>query len=449
MAISQHSRILYAIFAATLLLAVSYATAQYQGHPWSEIILPSDNNIWIDLNADKLDGMHFANFSGRLWSGYDPATSNIWYNDGGNVGIGTSNPQYTLDVSGNVRSTGDVTGNRFCIGTDCITSWSSAGSSLWSQNGNDIYYNSGNVGIGTASPAEKLEISGGSLYVHGSSGGQGRVIMRIDSGHQWEWYPAASSIGLYDRTAGDYKIQITNTGNVGIGISSPSERLDVGGNIKASGDVTGSRLCIGTSCRNSWPSGGDTDWTESGGNVYRSSGNVGIGTASPDGKLNINGGLTWTTNGWRKGIRLDGDSSIELGGGAATKFGIGASGNRLYFFQTSTETSSGDSAHYVMNIDNSGNVRANDYYISSTGKWASQLGNIPSSYYKSCSGGNNVPSGCTVSCNTGDIRTGCSGTCRDSTDGNIGNFNIIPSGTNGCSCSGDDTLTCYVYCLHY
>jgi len=40
--------------------------------------------------------------------------------------------------------------------------------------------------------------------------------------------------------------------NVGIGVTSPSQKLEVAGNVKASG------FCIGTACITSWPSGGGT-----------------------------------------------------------------------------------------------------------------------------------------------------------------------------------------------
>jgi len=58
-----------------------------------------------------------------LWSGYVPATTNISYTDGGSVGIGTDNPQYTLDVSGDIRASENITGSRLCLGTSCINSW--------------------------------------------------------------------------------------------------------------------------------------------------------------------------------------------------------------------------------------------------------------------------------------------------------------------------------------
>jgi hypothetical protein len=49
-------------------------------------------------------------------------------------------------------------------------------------------------------------------------------------------------------------------------------------------------------------------WTESAGNVYRAGGNVGIGTASPTAKLDVNGG-----------VKIAGNNSLELGAGIAGK----------------------------------------------------------------------------------------------------------------------------------
>ena len=40
------------------------------------------------------------------------------------------------------------------------TTSASSGSGLWSQNGFEIYYNSGNVGIGNANPSTQLDVSG-------------------------------------------------------------------------------------------------------------------------------------------------------------------------------------------------------------------------------------------------------------------------------------------------
>ena len=97
----------------------------------------------------------------------------------GNVGIGTTAPAYKLDVSGQVNSTGGL-----CIAGDCRASWSAVGGSQWSNGtGGVINYNGGNVGIGTASPSQKLEVSGSALIntIYGSSAASGMLTLQSTS----------------------------------------------------------------------------------------------------------------------------------------------------------------------------------------------------------------------------------------------------------------------------
>jgi hypothetical protein len=59
--------------------------------------------------------------------------------------------------------------------SDCIASWSEISGGLWDQNGNKIYYNTDNVGIGTNDPSSALEIysdvaNGSNLKLQNSSG---------------------------------------------------------------------------------------------------------------------------------------------------------------------------------------------------------------------------------------------------------------------------------------
>lgn len=102
-------------------------------------------------------------------------------------------------------------------------------------NPNDIYNpNSGNVGIGTGLPSEKLEVSGsieisGEIKPNGNSGTNGQVLTSLGNGIM-NWLP---NVGW--PTSGN-DIKNPNSGNVGIG-SFPSLgfKFDVSGNGRFSG----------------------------------------------------------------------------------------------------------------------------------------------------------------------------------------------------------------------
>jgi hypothetical protein len=85
--------------------------------------------------------------------------------DNNRIGIGTTNPQYTLDVYGDLNFNGTLNQNG---GVFVASRWTSGA-------GNDIYRNLGNVGIGSQVPTSKLDVagpvtvSGGSPFYRNSS----------------------------------------------------------------------------------------------------------------------------------------------------------------------------------------------------------------------------------------------------------------------------------------
>jgi len=73
--------------------------------------------------------------------------------DNGYVGIADATPDERLTVNGNIKASGTICdGSNNCIG-------SGGSGSLWTPSGSNVYYNSGNVGIGDSTPSAKLEIS--------------------------------------------------------------------------------------------------------------------------------------------------------------------------------------------------------------------------------------------------------------------------------------------------
>jgi len=90
----------------------------------------------------------------------------------GNTGIGVISPTEKLHVNGGIRlgaAVGNANGTIRYNGTDIQgrkgNAWVSltqggAGGSLWTASGSNAYFNSGNVGIGTTSPGQALQVNG-------------------------------------------------------------------------------------------------------------------------------------------------------------------------------------------------------------------------------------------------------------------------------------------------
>jgi len=185
------------------------------------------------------------------------AMANIFPSSNGYVGIGMTNPSYTLDVAGNINVSGSVLVN----GTPL--SGGGGGSSQWGSAGANIYYNTGFVGIGTVNPTTTLYVYGnsgtfiGTTIQNGSLGGNSYTQLSLlnDTGIGCNLFLNSSgrtadggaiSMATLRNDAGILRLQaqgglanptfgiiLLPSGNVGVGSSSPATTLDVSGTIQA------------------------------------------------------------------------------------------------------------------------------------------------------------------------------------------------------------------------
>ncbi len=149
----------------------------------------------------------------------------------GDVGIGTISPNSRLQVDGDgVSPSLRVRVDANSKLTVAINGGTTIGINNDTPPANGLYV-SGNVGIGTASPALKLSVAGSGLY---NSANAAAILLTntTANGHGWEWHALDSgSLQLVDFTVGASggRMLIDTNGDVNFGDDSPQGNLNVGG----------------------------------------------------------------------------------------------------------------------------------------------------------------------------------------------------------------------------
>jgi len=218
-------------------------------------------------------------------NGTSAASASVVYDNGTNVGFGTSSPAYRVDIASadttaglgyavRIRANATAAGGTIQFTDSAVTAqWgfiastsnaltldcSGSGSVIFRTNGSERARidSSGNFGIGTSSPGSyRLNVQGNVFGTTYSFGANEHLFYQVD----------ASTIGIRIGTSGPYfgigttgsdnlrinnasggdmlfaiagteRARINNSGNFGIGTNSPSSLLDVNGNAEVAGTL--------------------------------------------------------------------------------------------------------------------------------------------------------------------------------------------------------------------
>jgi hypothetical protein len=232
---------------------------------WTARFTNNTNNVYLSVNDTNNYGIYVSGETKNYFSG--------------NVGIGTTSPgTYKLNVAGTSYFGDNILLNNAVDGTEYIT-YNIANSAVNSSNKGGFQINEGgatqvtldyvrdgsglaklfttgtnrltfgtnsiermriseggNVGIGTTSPGYKLTVDGDVDVNNGAIlAAQAYGVNLGVSGYDI-LMPTTTRIAI--KTSASERVSILNTGNVGIGTTSPGYKLDVSGTLNTSGAAT-------------------------------------------------------------------------------------------------------------------------------------------------------------------------------------------------------------------
>ena len=322
---------------ANLNLKVGNAASTAATIGWNDTVI--DFNKQVKINGDlTLTGnlLESDGVTQRIFSNWTVhSNGNDIYRPSGNVGIGTTDPGYALDVVGDIRGSGNIG-----LGEGHRLSWSNnyTSAAFGAIDGGQNYLkfltnaayrmtidSAGNVGIGTTSPDSRLTINGGGIRI-------------IQSTHYTTSRPPFNSNSL---SQADYEICAHKDQNAGY------LRLKAGNNSNCSRiDLSAWTGSTDHEC--------DRNITFYTNNTERiridANGNVGIGTTDPGSyKLKVQGQIYASNNITSTGVILG--AALQLGDGQLVRWGSSNYGASIQ---------GDENSHLYFNVNNNQKVAIKD-----------------------------------------------------------------------------------------
>lgn len=173
-----------------------------------------------------------------LWNTNNSLSSSALYQSASSIGIGTTLPSASLHVRG--ATTSSLSSSFYVENQTATASFS--------------VLDNGFVGIGTTAPTAKLQVTAGDMLIDNNrgffsknTGGSSLSLLKFDTSNNAQIGSVFQGGGTilyatnefifynYPSSTLTERMRITSTGNVGIGTTSPTQKLDVNGSVNISG----------------------------------------------------------------------------------------------------------------------------------------------------------------------------------------------------------------------